>query len=55
MEPIRILHENVIMDPGGIETLLMNVYRMKMKLNQWEEEFSELPSLAHSRVNIKNL
>lgn len=27
MEPIRVLHENVIMDPGGIETLLMNVYR----------------------------
>lgn len=27
MEPIRILHENVIMDPGGIEALLMNVYR----------------------------
>ena len=27
MEPIRILHENVIMDPCGIETLLMNIYR----------------------------
>lgn len=27
MEPIRVLHENVIMDPGGIETLLMNLYR----------------------------
>lgn len=27
MEPIRILHENVIMDPGGIESLLMNIYR----------------------------
>lgn len=27
MEPVRILHENVIMDPGGIEALLMNVYR----------------------------
>lgn len=27
MEPIRVLHENVIMDPGGIEALLMNVYR----------------------------
>lgn len=27
MGPIRILHENVIMDPGGIEALLMNVYR----------------------------
>lgn len=27
MEPIRVLHETVIMDPGGIEGLLMNVYR----------------------------
>lgn len=27
MEAIRVLHENVIMDPGGIETLLMNIYR----------------------------
>lgn len=27
MKPIRILHENVIMDQGGIENLLMNVYR----------------------------
>lgn len=27
MEPIRILHENVIMDPGGIETQLMRIYR----------------------------
>ena len=27
MKPIRILHENVIMDPGGIEALIMNVYR----------------------------
>lgn len=27
MAPIRVLHENVIMDPGGIEALLMNVYR----------------------------
>lgn len=27
MEPIRILHENVIMDVGGIECLLMNLYR----------------------------
>lgn len=27
MEPVRVLHENVIMDPGGIEALLMNVYR----------------------------
>lgn len=27
MEPIRILQENVIMDPGGIESLLMNLYR----------------------------
>lgn len=27
MKPIRVLHENVIMDPGGIEALLMNVYR----------------------------
>lgn len=27
MEPIRILHEDVIMDQGGIEALLMNVYR----------------------------
>lgn len=27
MEPMRVLHENVIMDPGGIEALLMNVYR----------------------------
>ena len=26
MEPIRILQENVIMDPGGIESLLMNLY-----------------------------
>lgn len=26
-EPIRILQENVIMDPGGIESLLMNLYR----------------------------
>lgn len=27
MEPIRILHENVIMDAGGIETQLMRIYR----------------------------
>lgn len=27
MEPIRILHENVIMDLGGIETQLMRIYR----------------------------
>lgn len=27
MEPVRVLHENVIMDPGGIEALIMNVYR----------------------------
>lgn len=27
MEPIRVLHENVIMDPGGIETQLMRIYR----------------------------
>lgn len=27
MEPIRILHENVMMDPGGIETQLMRIYR----------------------------
>lgn len=27
MEPIRVLHEDVLMDPGGIEALLMNVYR----------------------------
>ena len=27
LEPIRVLHENVIMDPGGIETLIMNIYR----------------------------
>ena len=27
MEPIRVLHENVVMDMGGIEKLLMNIYR----------------------------
>ena len=27
MEPIRVLHENVEMDMGGIENLLMNIYR----------------------------
>lgn len=27
MEPVRVLHEDVIMDPGGVESLLMNVYR----------------------------
>ncbi len=27
MEPIRILHEDVIMDTGGIETQLMRIYR----------------------------
>ena len=27
MKPIRILQENVIMNPGGIESLLMNLYR----------------------------
>ena len=27
MEPIRVLHENVVMDMGGIENLLMNIYR----------------------------
>ena len=27
MEPIRILHENVIMQQGGIENLIMNIYR----------------------------
>ncbi|MGN0632892.1 MAG: glycosyltransferase family 1 protein [Oscillospiraceae bacterium] len=27
METIRVLHEVVMMDPGGIETLLMNLYR----------------------------
>ena len=26
-EPIRVLHENVVMDMGGIENLLMNIYR----------------------------
>lgn len=27
MEPVRILHEVVLMDPGGIETQLMRIYR----------------------------
>ena len=27
MEPIRVLHEDVILNPGGIEALLMNLYR----------------------------
>lgn len=27
MEPIRVLHENAVMDMGGIESFLMNVYR----------------------------
>lgn len=27
MEPVRVLHENVVMDPGGIETQLMRIYR----------------------------
>ena len=27
MEPIRVLHENAVMDVGGIECLLMNLYR----------------------------
>lgn len=27
MEPIRVLHENVILDPGGIEAMIMNIYR----------------------------
>ncbi len=27
MKPIRVLHENVIMDQGGIENLIMNIYR----------------------------
>ena len=27
MEPIRVLQEDVIMDMGGIEVLLMNLYR----------------------------
>lgn len=27
MEPIRVLHENVVMDMGGIENLIMNIYR----------------------------
>ena len=27
MESIRVLHENVVMDMGGIENLLMNIYR----------------------------
>lgn len=27
MELIRMLHEDVIMDPGGIETQLMRIYR----------------------------
>lgn len=27
MKPIRVLHENVVMDPGGIETQLMRIYR----------------------------
>ena len=27
MEPIRILHENVKMETGGIETQLMRIYR----------------------------
>lgn len=27
MEPIRVLHENIVMDMGGIENLLMNIYR----------------------------
>lgn len=27
MEPIRVLHNIVLMDTGGIETLVMNLYR----------------------------
>src|SRR5574344_1739655 len=27
MEPIRVLQEDVLLDQGGVETLLMNVYR----------------------------
>lgn len=27
MAPIRVLHENVILDPGGIEAMIMNIYR----------------------------
>lgn len=27
MEPIRVLHEDVILDPGGIESLLMGIYK----------------------------
>lgn len=27
MEPVRVLHNIVLMDPGGIETLVMNLYR----------------------------
>ncbi len=27
MEPIRVLHNIVLMDAGGIETLVMNLYR----------------------------
>ena len=38
MEPIRILHENVIMDPGGIETQLMRIYRNIDKFLLFKEE-----------------
>ena len=27
MKPIRVLHEVTIMNTGGIETFLMNIYR----------------------------
>lgn len=34
MESIRVLHENVVMDMGGIENLLMNIYRKLL----WEPQ-----------------
>ena len=27
MEPVRVLHNIVLMDTGGIETLVMNLYK----------------------------
>ena len=34
MEPIRVLHNIVLMDAGGIETLVMNLYRHIDKMNE---------------------
>lgn len=55
MEPIRILHENVIMDPGGIEALLMNIYRHIDKEKVQFDFLVHRPNHAFYDDEIENL